>query len=201
MCCYPFSTHKIGGVLIHLVGKPSEIKGKTTIWVKTIEGDRKEVRIKNIVGFCHYKHHKGIITKNLFKSHDCVGRSCYYFHKFSKYPFWENLEKQKAADKAFHERENEKKISKVYVSNDILSDISTMMSVHPLPTVVTSITRVTPNKIQINYVTDRDYDDHVDFNGIRNKLQTKYSQQFKLQHTKLPNGEYAKISDYLNRRK
>lgn len=76
-----------------------------------------------------------------------------------------------------------------------------MMSDHPLPTIVTSITRVSPTSIQINYVTDRDYDDHVDFNGIRNRLQTKYSQQFKLQHIKLLNGKHAKISDYLSRRK
>ena len=76
-----------------------------------------------------------------------------------------------------------------------------MMSDHPLPTIVTSITRVSPTSIQINYVTNRDYDDHVDFNGIKNRLQTKYSQQFKLQHIKLLNGKYAKISDYLSRRK
>ena len=76
-----------------------------------------------------------------------------------------------------------------------------MMSDHPLPTIVTSITRVSPTSIQINYVTDRDYDDYVDFNGIRNRLQAKYSQQFKLRHIKLLSGEYAKISDYLSRRK
>ena len=76
-----------------------------------------------------------------------------------------------------------------------------MVSEHPLPTKVTSIKRVNPVKIQINYVTDRDYDDHVDFNGIKKKLQTKYKQQFKLQHIKLLDGEYANIFDYLSRRK
>ncbi len=76
-----------------------------------------------------------------------------------------------------------------------------MMSQHPLPSIVTSIKRINTNIIQINYVTDRDYDDHVDFNGIKNKLQTKYKQQFKLQHIRLLNGKYAKISDYLSRRK
>lgn len=192
---------EIGCVLIHFTGKASEIKGKTILTVKTIEGERKDVRVKNIVGFCHYKHHKGIITKNLFKSHNCDSRGCYYFQKFSEYPFWENVEKQKEAERIFAERKKEKKISKVYISNDILSDISKMMSEHPLPTIVTSITRVNPNRIQINYVTDRDYDDHVDFNGIRNRLQAKYSQQFKLQHIKLLSGEYAQISDYLSRRK
>ena len=76
-----------------------------------------------------------------------------------------------------------------------------MMSEHPLPSIVTSIKRINPIRIQINYVTDRDYDDHVDFNGIKKKLQTKYKQQFSLQHIKLLDGEYAKISDYLSRRK
>ena len=75
------------------------------------------------------------------------------------------------------------------------------MSDHPLPTIVTSITRVSPTSIQINYVTNRDYDDHVDFNGIKKRLQVRHGQQFKLQHIKLPNGKYAKISDYLSRRK
>ena len=111
------------------------------------------------------------------------------------------MEKQKAADKATAEQRKKKKLSKVYISNDILSDISTMMSDHPLPTIVTSITRVNPTRIQINYVTNRDYDDHHDFDSIKSKLQVKYSQQFKLQHIKLLNGRYAKIYDYLNRRK
>jgi hypothetical protein len=186
---------------IHLRGKLSEIKGKTIISVKTIEGVWKDVKVKNIVGYCHYKHHKGVLTKNLFKFHRCDRRGCYYFQKFAEYPFWENMEKQKAIEKTFAEKEKEKKLSKVYISNDILSDISIMISEHPLPTIVTSITRINPIMIQINYVTNRDYDDHVDFNGIKKKLQTKYNQQFKLQHIKLLNGEYAKISDYLSRRK
>ena len=182
-------------------GKSSEIEGKTTVPVKTIEGEWKDVRVKNIVGFCHYKYHKGIITKNLFKSHDCDSRGCYYFQKFDEYPFWKNVEKQKAAVRTYTEHKKEKELSKVYISNDILSDISTMMSEHPLPSIVTSIKRINPIRIQINYVTDRDYDDHVDFNGIKKKLQTKYKQQFSLQHIKLLDGEYAKISDYLSRRK
>lgn len=187
--------------LIYFTGKAEEIKGKTILTVKTIEGERKDVRVKNIVGFCHYKHHKGVVTKNLFKSHDCSRRNCYYFQKFAEYPFWENREKAKEVEKEALQHKKEKKHAKVYIDNDILSDISKMMSDHPLPTIVTSITRVSPTSIQINYVTDRDYDDHVDFNGIRNRLQTKYSQQFKLQHIKLLNGKYAKISDYLSRRK
>lgn len=186
---------------IRLYGKHSEIEGKTIVAVKTLEGERKDIRIKNIVGFCHYKHHKGIITKNLFKSHNCEQRGCYYFQKFDEYPYWENVEKQKVAEKTFAEHKKEKKNSKVYVSNDILSDVGKMMSEHPLPSIVTSIKRINPIRIQINYVTDRDYDDHVDFNGIKKQLQTKYKQQFKLQHIKLLNGEYAKISDYLSRRK
>lgn len=111
------------------------------------------------------------------------------------------MEKAKEVEKAALQHKKEKKHAKVYIDNDILSDISKMMSDHPLPTIVTSITRVSPASIQINYVTGRDYDDHVDFNGIKNRLQTKYSQQFKLQHIKLLNGKYAKISDYLSRRK
>ena len=79
--------------LIYFTGKAEEIKGKTILTVKTIEGERKDVRVKNIVGFCHYKHHKGVVTKNLFKSHNCDSRNCYYFQKFAEYPFWENLEK------------------------------------------------------------------------------------------------------------
>lgn len=187
--------------LIYFTGKAEEIKGKTILTVKTIEGERKDVRVKNIVGFCHYKHHKGVVTKNLFKSHNCDSRNCYYFQKFAEYPFWENLEKQKEANRTFAERKKEKKNSKIYINNDILADISTMVSEHPLPTIVTSITRVSPTSIQINYVTNRDYDDHVDFNGIKKRLQVRHGQQFKLQHIKLPNGKYAKISDYLSRRK
>lgn len=187
--------------LIYFTGKAEEIKGKTILTVKTIEGERKDVRVKNIVGFCHYKHHKGVVTKNLFKSHNCDSRNCYYFQKFSEYPFWENLEKQKEANRTFAERKKEKKNSKIYINNDILADVSTMMSEHPLPTIVTSITRVSPTSIQINYVTNRDYDDHVDFNGIKKRLQVRHGQQFKLQHIKLPNGKYAQISDYLSRRK
>lgn len=166
-----------------------------------MEGEWKNVRVKNIVGFCHYKHHKGVVTKNLFKSHDCSRRGCYYFQKFAEYPFWENMEKAKEVEKVALQHKKEKKHAKVYIDNDILSDISKMMSAHPLPTIVTSITRVSPTSIQINYVTDRDYDDHTDFNGIKKRLQVGYGQQFKLQHIKLPNGKYARISDYLSRRK
>ena len=44
----------------------------------------------NAIGFCHSKEHKGYITKEILKEHDCLGKGCHYFQIFEDNKYWEN---------------------------------------------------------------------------------------------------------------
>lgn len=45
-------------------------------------------RCYNAVGFCHFKEHKGYITKDLLKQHDCLNKGCHYFQVFEDTEYW-----------------------------------------------------------------------------------------------------------------
>lgn len=39
-------------------------------------------------GFCHYSQHKGFVSSDLLKKHNCIGRECHYFCKYEDSPYF-----------------------------------------------------------------------------------------------------------------
>lgn len=45
-------------------------------------------RSEKPVGFCHCKQHKGYVSSDLLKKHNCLGRECRYFCKYNDSPYF-----------------------------------------------------------------------------------------------------------------
>lgn len=57
-----------------------------TIYCKTIDGSTCDSN--KCIGFCWSKLHKGFITQNLLKQHQCMEKNCPSFQKFSEANYW-----------------------------------------------------------------------------------------------------------------
>lgn len=52
------------------------------------------------VGYCHNKKHKGYLSANMIRQHECLGKQCAFFEKYADKPYWEEREKKKKMKKA-----------------------------------------------------------------------------------------------------
>jgi len=60
--------------------------------VYLINGDYRVMDIKMLVGYCHCSLHKGFLTKNLYKHHECAVKKCPFLEKFDDYETFQNAE-------------------------------------------------------------------------------------------------------------
>lgn len=54
---------------------------------------------KNPIGYCHCLSHKGALTPQLLKKHQCGKKQCPYFQKNEEHPYWMQKEKRKKEGK------------------------------------------------------------------------------------------------------
>lgn len=80
--------------------------GKELVKTKLVSGEVLMISKNRIVGYCHCYLHRGALTKNLLKEHDCVGKGCHYFEKCAEAPYW--VEKQKKRDESARQRERKR---------------------------------------------------------------------------------------------
>ncbi len=58
----------------------------TDYTVISIDGSR--CRYKKCIGFCNNKCHKGFVTVNLLKQHECIQKKCTFLDPMEDHPFW-----------------------------------------------------------------------------------------------------------------
>lgn len=125
--------------------------------MRLIDGNYAVVR--TVIARCHLLTHRGYLSKNLVKSHDCIKKKCPYFEKL-KPEYWQALEK---ADKT--KKENRKKLKQEAVlkyDRDVFIKETLEDSGHIH---VTSINDEKPNLLVISYIYDKrvDLSSEVDF--------------------------------------
>lgn len=66
-----------------------------TVVTARILGD-KHIKIthKRIVGCCHNSLHPGKLTRKIMEEHDCLGKQCRYFEKYSEAGYWHEHEQK-----------------------------------------------------------------------------------------------------------
>ena len=62
--------------------------------VQLMNGSYAKVDSPSIVGFCHNKTHKGVLTVTLMNQHDCIAKGCHHFEKYIASPYWERRQRQ-----------------------------------------------------------------------------------------------------------
>lgn len=59
------------------------------------------------IGYCHLSKHKGFITKEALKAHDCLGKQCPFLQIYEDKPYWSN----------YFNNLKRKKVRKYYIKN------------------------------------------------------------------------------------
>jgi hypothetical protein len=64
------------------------------------------------VGYCWNEIHRGYLTKNLMKEHQCIEKKCRHFQKYENSPYWKEKEarreKKKKRKEILKKNENDK---------------------------------------------------------------------------------------------
>ena len=104
--------------------------------------------LKSYVGFCWCDTHKGYITKEQMKHHDCLNKKCSFFQKLPDSPYWKKKEEKKNAkrDKKAEERACEAKQAMILAMARGWSDQHTFMD-------FTSARCPSPGLITLTYFT------------------------------------------------
>lgn len=179
--------------------------------VSLIDGSRPVVDTKAIVGFCHYIIHKGYVTVTLLQKHECLEKKCPYLEKFENYPFWakyEAREKQKASIKRAKKnrlRQEKNQKEKADRKMDSLKNAAQKLSDKLGFNII--ITRVAYDKeseskedFVVYYVSKDNYNDWYKYVDLSIVMKSCHGGKYILRHVKMPDGNYATVSDWRNRR-
>ena len=107
---------------------------------------------ENVIGYCYLDKHRGYLTKNLLKSHQCLEKKCTFLKKLRP-EYWESRE---ASERAKKDKSKEKKRK---AENDTYRDafIRKIMEdgAHIYGTVIREESK---NSLEISYISDKRVD-------------------------------------------
>lgn len=176
--------------------------------VRLINGEKMYVSDPKLVGYCHYKLHKGYISLNILKDHRCVKKDCPFLEKFEDHAYWitekrikkaVEKHKQEIKDILRFKKERERQLE-IHI-NDMYEEISILAHEMNFDIIVCSVRKIDSNKYIIFYVSDNTYDDHLNYVLLARTARYLFSEWFILKHIKLPDGRYASKSDWLRLKK
>lgn len=168
--------------------------------VKLIGGDFAMIDTPAIVGYCHNKEHKGIVTVTIMQEHNCITKGCHYFERFEDYPFWKkhkNREEQKCFQKIKQQRKKENKIvlekeienrDKKFISRAY--EIAKELDIDNIK--FFSVTKEGKTYI-LFYISDKPINDWYDFREIAFLMSKEFKKKFILRHVKNIDGSFAVI--------
>lgn len=195
---------------MRLKNRYEKLKSQNTVIVKAklITGTE-VVYLNNIVGFCHCYTHKGFLTKNLLRQHDCINKECPFLEKYRDYPFWEhfdrvqeNLSKKKTEIKLKKKNAVIEKNAEQKQLNEMLEKARGIQDRLNYSIIITSIKKDDHQfDYVINYVSSRPRDDWGRYVPLALELRKIYGRTFRINHIKNVDGTYATITDYKSRRK
>ena len=179
--------------------------GLDFVKIKTLEGVVQTVDVGAIVGFCYCDTHKGYITVNLMKSHDCLGKECPFLHRFEDFPYWERY-KNVARQREIQKRQKRQKAFIKKKEENRLEIIKNMAQIYAgrlfFPILITSVTRINSHRYIVNYVSEDRYNDWSEYFSLALMLREHFNGgTYILNHIKTPDGYYATINDFYNRKK
>ena len=124
-----------------------------------------------IIARCHLLKHRGYLTKNLVKAHDCIAKKCAFFEKL-KPEYWQALEKI-AQEKKSNREKRRQAIKETSDRDEMIKEtLEHNGNVH-----VTQIKTESPRLLVISYI----YDKRVDLSKEAQFLKAKLRMAIKLQ--------------------
>ena len=186
-------------------------QGITHRRVPLIDGSCPLVDTKAIVGICHNLIHKGYVTVTLLNKHECIEKECPFLERFENYPFWIRYtarEKQKANIKKAKKKrlkiEQEQKEKAARETDNLRELAHTLVDRLGYSIVITRIAynvdSQNPYDFIIYYVSEKSKNDWYEYIDLAVVMGSCYGGRYLLRHVKLPNGNYATVSDWKKRK-
>lgn len=190
-----------------------DVKGKN-LNLRLVELGLKEVSSYKIVGFCHFRYHRGFLTKHILIKHKCVNKHCPSLEKFKDYPYWKKLERKRQKDNLHLSEEKKQKkfnnmleaaIEKASLdeSADSLNDVKLEVQLACLKMGYNiMITKVLPFRFGdidcyiVNYASKNKCDDKDRYFKLEVRLKQTLEKSVYLKHIKLPDGKFATIDEW-----
>lgn len=146
----------------------------------------------HILGYCHYKQHRGYVTKHLMDNHECLRKGCPLLEKFEERDYWvkkaeiknlKRIEKQKKQEEQ-NKLEEYKSVAEKYVRNKGYN------------LKVIKVAKNANGGFLIYFVTELNKNEEVKYYDIAKHLKDTYHESFWMRKISKSNGEYATIKDF-----
>ena len=156
-----------------------------------------------IVGWCHNSLHKGALTKNILKSHDCLGKNCHFLVRNDQSPYWAQLELKKQSKEKRKAKVRAEQIQKAIEQDDMrilkeswqsyLDDMESDMH-------IVRVEKVNSARYKVFYVSDNTFADgnrYPEFLDTVKHLHPRFS--LSLRHIRDVDGHFVTTDEYLSR--
>lgn len=160
---------------------------------KTALGTVRKVSSKQILGYCQYACHKGIITHDIMAEKKCLEKGCYHFRQNLKNPYWEYSARKKAEAKEKKKMERRKEKDKEQRLQEMLALVQEMSERNAKNIVVLNI-REKEDGLAVHYISPVPKDDSKRYETFAALLEKKMQKPITLVHVKDLNGQYATIT-------
>lgn len=140
-----------------------------------------------IVGFCHYKEHRGYITLPMLKERGCITKQCRYFEKNEEHPYWSS---PKPADKRKTRKQMKAKIEEQ--ERKLVEEAQECADFLGYNIKITSVRRDTENNtFLIYYISDLPENDYYRYINLARSFGGSKHVKTLLRHVKDIDGNYA----------
>ena len=171
--------------------------------VKLVAGNMENINSRRIVGWCRFWKHRGVVTKDILKSHGCLEKHCFLLERYESYPFWQDYERKEQQRKALKEtkkqaRERERWEEEQVKKVEVLYRETVLREAVRLGHTDFELVRVRLEETQVVllYVSNNTYNDWSKFFDIAREVGRVFGQKIILRHVKDKNDRYVTIDNW-----
>ena len=146
------------------------------------------VNKEQIIGYCNCKLHKGALTEQLLKSHECIQKKCPFLKKFDDRQFW-----IKRKDRTKHRKivKQEKHMQEEILQN-LLNEAQDFANICKADIDIIQVKfNAEENYYIIFYISDKSEDDYEEYIGFLLAYCYRKKATAELRHIRDMNGNYV----------
>lgn len=178
---------------------------RKVVLAKLLGNQRIEISNAKLVGFCHNMIHPGSLTRKIMEEHDCPGKNCKYFEKYSDSTYWiaeEKKRQQKEQRKQLQRAEKEA----AQKQKDKLTELKSLFQSYAdeagYEMLIVRLDQEQPNRYRVFYVSANPFADGDRFPDFLAAVRFSFPQfSIRLRHIKDLEGRFVTISEYLSKKR
>ena len=169
-------------------------------FVRLLDGNYLAARnLKSMIGYCHYPHHRGFISRNLMESHRCIQKNCPYMEVNESAGYWEAVrgrevgQMRKRKNRAEQKRKNRSEAQKL---ENLRERFQMYADEYGYPLSVIRVAR-SDSALTVFYVSDNSYDDWSSYPLLLERVRKDVPlRNVKFTHIKDAKGRYVTTEEY-----